>query len=66
VCGRQFRNSIVNSTSIADKILDKFRVQPDMLLDVMQNEVKDKWRIDVNLNMMYRAKKKANKKIYGN
>jgi hypothetical protein len=57
VCGRQFRNSIVNSAWIADKLLDKFRVQLDMPLNVIQNEAKDKWGIDVNPNMMYRAKK---------
>jgi hypothetical protein len=37
-----------------------------MPLDVIQNEVKDRWRIDVNPSMMYMARKKANKKIYGN
>jgi hypothetical protein len=39
VCGRQFRNSIVNSTWIADKLIEKFRVQPDMPLEVIQHEV---------------------------
>ncbi|XP_062170546.1 uncharacterized protein LOC133876254 [Alnus glutinosa] len=66
VCGRQFRNSIVNSTWIADKLIDKFRVQPDMPLHMIQNEVQERWRIDVNPSMMYRTRIKANKKIYGN
>lgn len=38
----QFRNSIVNSTWIANKLIDKFRVQPDMPLDVIQNKVKER------------------------
>jgi hypothetical protein len=65
VCGRQFRNSIVNSTWIVDKLIDKFRVQLDMPLDVIQNEVKERWMVDINRSMMYRARSKANRKIYG-
>jgi hypothetical protein len=41
VCGRKYKNSIVNSTWIADKLIDKFKIQPNMPLDVIQNEVKD-------------------------
>jgi hypothetical protein len=65
VCCRQFRNLIVNSTWIADKLIDKFRVQPDMPLYVIHNEVKERWRVDVNPSMMYRLRSKANRKIYG-
>jgi len=36
-----------------------------MPLEVIQNEVKDRWRIDVNPSIMYRARKKVNRKIYG-
>jgi hypothetical protein len=42
ICGRKYINTIVNSTWIAYKLLDKFRVQPNMPLDVIQNEVNDK------------------------
>jgi hypothetical protein len=31
LCCRKFKNSIVTSTWIADKLIDKFRVQPNML-----------------------------------
>jgi hypothetical protein len=55
----------VNSTWIAHKLFDKFRIQPNMPLDVIQNEVKDKWRVDVNPSMMYRARRKAKQKLYG-
>jgi hypothetical protein len=36
-----------------------------MPLDVIQNEVKDKWRVDVNPSMMYRAHRKAKQKLSG-
>ncbi|XP_059454848.1 uncharacterized protein LOC132185016 [Corylus avellana] len=65
-CGRKYRNTIVNSTWITNKLIDKFRVQPNMPLEVIQNEVKDKWRVDVNPTMMYRARRKAKQKLYGN
>jgi hypothetical protein len=65
VCGRKYRNSIVNLTWIANKLIDKFRIQPNMPLDMIQHEVKYKWKVDVNPSMMYRAIKKANKKING-
>jgi len=41
VCGRKYKNSIVNSTWITDKLIDKFKVQPNMPMDVIQNEVKN-------------------------
>ena len=65
ICGRKYRNTIVNFTWIAHKLLDKFRVQPNMPLDVIQYEVKDKWHVDVNPSMMYRARRKAKVKFYG-
>ena len=36
-----------------------------MPLDIIQNEIKDKWRVDVNPSMMYRAGRKAKQKLYG-
>lgn len=65
VCGRKYKNSIVNSTWIANKLIDKFRIQPNMPLTVLQHEVKEKWRVDVTESMMYRARRKAGKKVYG-
>jgi hypothetical protein len=35
-----------------------------MPLDVIQNEVKDKWHVDVTPSMMYRARRKAKQKLY--
>jgi hypothetical protein len=36
-----------------------------MPLDVIQNEVKDKWRVDVNPSMIYKARRKVKQKFYG-
>jgi hypothetical protein len=38
VCGRKYKNSIVNATWIADKL----KVQPNMPLDVILDEVNDR------------------------
>lgn len=65
VCGRKYKNSIINSTWIADKLAEKFKVQPNMPLAAIQHEVKDKWKVDVNPSMMYRARRKARAKNFG-
>ncbi|XP_062173746.1 uncharacterized protein LOC133879231 [Alnus glutinosa] len=36
-----------------------------MPLGAIQNEVKERWRVDVNSSMMYRARTKANRQIFG-
>lgn len=36
-----------------------------MPLDVAQHEVKDKWKVDVTSSMMYMARRKDMKYIYG-
>jgi hypothetical protein len=64
-CTRVYKSSIVNSRWIADKLYDKFKVQPDMPLRVIQDEVKRKWNVEVSRSQMYRGRKKAEKKIYG-
>jgi len=51
--------SIVNLTWIANKLIDKFKIQPNMPLDMIQNEVKDKGKIDVTPNIMYRVRRKV-------
>ncbi|XP_059446531.1 uncharacterized protein LOC132178091 [Corylus avellana] len=66
ICGRKYRNTIVNSSWIAHKLIEKFRVQLNMPLDVIQHEVKEKWGVDVNPSMMYRSRRKAKQKLYGN
>jgi hypothetical protein len=49
----------------ANKLIDKFRIQPNMPLDFIQHEVKEKWKVDEIPSMMYRARKNENKKIHG-
>jgi hypothetical protein len=51
--------SIINLTWIANKLIDKFKIQPNMPLDMIQNEVKDKGKIDVTPNIMYRVRRKV-------
>jgi hypothetical protein len=64
-CTRVYKSSIVDSRWIADKLYDKFKVQPDMPLRVIQDEVKRKWNVKVSRSQMYRGRKKTEKKIYG-
>jgi hypothetical protein len=63
-CTRVYKSSIVNSRWIADILYDKFKVQPDMPLRVIQDEVKRKWNVEVSRSQMYRSRKKAEQKIY--
>jgi hypothetical protein len=34
-------------------------------MDVILDEVKDRWKVDVSISCMYRARRKAGKQIYG-
>ena len=65
-CAKVYKNSIVNYKWIADKLFPKFKIQPDMPLAVILDEVKEKWNVDVCRSQMYRAKRRVVKKIYGN
>jgi hypothetical protein len=65
-CARVYNSSIVNSKWIANKLFDKFKIQPDMPLPVIQDEVKRKWIVEVSRSQMYRGRRKAGKSIYGN
>jgi hypothetical protein len=64
-CTRKHRNSTVKSSWIADKLIDKFRAQPNMPLKAILGEVKDKWGVDVNDWQMYRARRIAKEMIQG-
>ena len=64
MCGRQYKNSIVNATWISNKLIEKFRIQPKMPLDFIQHEVKEKWKVDVNPSCMYKVRAKACQKTY--
>jgi hypothetical protein len=42
ICTRKYRNSTMKSAWIADKLIDKFRAQSNMLLKAILGKVKDK------------------------
>jgi len=65
-CTRVYKSSIVNSRWISDKLFDKFKIQPDMPLEVIQDEVKRKWNVKVTKSQMYRGRRRAGKQIFGN
>jgi hypothetical protein len=64
-CSRVYKSSIVNSRWISDKLYDKFKIQPNMPLQVIQDEVKRKWNVEVSRSQMYIGRKKAGKRLYG-
>ncbi|XP_059461824.1 uncharacterized protein LOC132190802 [Corylus avellana] len=64
-CTRQHRNSTVKSGWIADKLIDKFRVPPNMPLKAILGEVKDKWGVDVNNCQLYRARRIVREMLQG-
>jgi hypothetical protein len=64
-CTRRHKNTIVKSTWIANKLLEKFRAQPNMPLTAMQGEVKDKWGVDTPKAVLYRARRLAKVAIQG-
>jgi hypothetical protein len=49
----------VNSRWISDKFFDKFKIQPDMPLEVIQDEVKRRWNIEVTRSQMYKGQRRA-------
>ncbi|XP_062147750.1 uncharacterized protein LOC133856711 [Alnus glutinosa] len=65
-CTRVYKSSIVNSRWISDKLFDKFKIQPDMPLEVIQDEVKRKWNVEVTRSQIYRGRRRAGKQIFGN
>jgi hypothetical protein len=65
-CTRVYKSLIVNSKWVADKLFHKFKIQPDIPLAVIFDEVKEKWNVDVSKSQMYMARRWAVKKIYDN
>jgi hypothetical protein len=53
----------VKSTWIEDKLIDKFREQPNMPLKDILGEVKDKWGVDVKKGQLYRVRRIAKEMI---
>jgi hypothetical protein len=55
----------VKSKWIADKLIDKFRAQPNMHVKAIVDEVNDRWGVDVEDHRLYRARRIAKDKICG-
>lgn len=64
-CRRKHKNSIVKSNWIADKLIDKFRAQPNMPVKAIVEKVKGRWGVDVEDHRLYRARRIAKDKIRG-
>jgi hypothetical protein len=61
---KHYKNNIITSTWIANKLLDKFRIQPNFLIKALYENVKDNWNIDVTTSKLYRTRRKAYSKIF--
>jgi hypothetical protein len=64
-CTLVYNRSIVNSRWISDKLFDKFKIQPNMPLEVIQDEVKRRRNVEVTRSQMYRGRRRAGKQIFG-
>jgi hypothetical protein len=62
-CSQLYKSSIINSRWISNKLYDKFKIQLDTPLRVIQDEVKRKWNVEVSRSQMYRGRKKAEKRL---
>lgn len=58
-CIRCYKSSIVNSRWIADRMVYKFKAQPNYLLATLCEDVKMRWNVEVNFRQLYRAKERA-------
>jgi len=64
-CRRKHKNSILKSAWVSDKLIGKFRAQPNMPVKEIVEDVKDRWGVDVKEHRLYRARRLAKEKIRG-
>ena len=64
-CGRIFKHSQVTSTYVARKYLDDFNKNPDWTVSGVKHRVMQDVSVDLSLNQVYRAKRKAREFILG-
>jgi hypothetical protein len=55
-CTRCYKSSIVTSRWIADRMVHKFKTQPNYPLASLYDDVKRRWNVDVTTKQLYRAK----------
>jgi hypothetical protein len=64
-CTRCYKSSIVNYRWIADRMVHKFKTQPNYQLAALCEDVKRRWNVEVSFRQLYRAKEKAKDQIEG-
>jgi hypothetical protein len=62
-CTRCYKSSIVTSRWIVDRMVHKFKTQPNYPLAALYDNVKRRWNVDVTTRQLYRAKVKAKQQI---
>ena len=64
-CGKAFKHSQVTSTYVARKYLDDFNKNPDWAVSGVKHRVMQDVSVDLSINQVYRAKRKAREFILG-
>ena len=64
-CGRTFKHSQVTSTYMARKYFDDFNKNPYWTVSGVKHRVMQDVYVDLSINQMYRAKRKAREFILG-
>jgi len=64
-CGRTFKHSQVTSTYVARKYLDDFNKNLDWAIFGLKHQVMQDVSVDLSINQLYRAKRKAKEFILG-
>ncbi|XP_035546580.1 uncharacterized protein LOC118348629 [Juglans regia] len=64
-CSRSYKNLIVTSSWIADKMMPLFISQPNVPIKALVDEIKRKWGVEVPKMKLYRARAKAQFTIFG-
>ena len=64
-CGRTFKHSQVTSTYMARKYFDDFNKNPDWTVSGVKHRVMQDVYVDLSINQVYKAKRKAREFILG-
>jgi len=62
-CTRCYKSLIVNSRWITDRMVHKFKTQPNYQIAALYEDVKRRWNVEVSFRQLYRAKEKAKEHI---
>jgi hypothetical protein len=64
-CRRCYKFSIVNSRWIADRMVHKFKTQPNYSHVALCEDVKRRWNVELSFRQLYRAREKVREHIEG-